>query len=54
MHFPPIKIENAETMQGIVENNEEEEVVEEEEDVIFCYQNSINKKRIQDEENLLH
>jgi hypothetical protein len=55
LDFPPIKIENAETMQGIVENNEEEEVVEEEdEDVIFCYQNSINKKRIQDEENLLH
>ena len=50
LDFPPIKIESAESMQGIVENNDEEE----EEGVIFCYQNSINKKRIQDEENLLH
>ncbi len=43
-------------MQGIVENNDEEEEEEEEEEegVIFCYQNSINKQRIQDEENLLH
>jgi hypothetical protein len=50
LHFPPIKIENAETMHGIVENNEEI-VEEEEEGVILCYQNSISKKRIQDEEN---
>jgi hypothetical protein len=51
--FPTIKIENAETMQGIVENNEVEEEEEEEEDVIFCYQNSIKRKRIDDEEILL-
>jgi hypothetical protein len=48
--FPTIKIENAENMQGIVENNE---VIEEEEEVILCYQNSIKRKRIDDEENLL-
>ncbi len=55
LDFPPIKIESAESMHGIVENNEEiVEENEEEEDLIFCYKNSINKKRIQDEENLLH
>jgi hypothetical protein len=50
LDFPTIKIENAETMQGIVENNDEEEEVEE---VVPCYQNSIKRKRIDDEENLL-
>ncbi len=44
LHFPPIKIENAETMQGIIENNDEEE-----EEVVPCYQNSIKRKRIDDE-----
>ncbi len=44
--FRPIKIENAETMHGIVENNEEIVEEEEEEDVLLCYQNSISKKRI--------
>ena len=48
LDFPPIIIENTETMQGIVENN-----VEEEEGVILCYQNPIKRKRIDDEENLL-
>ena len=47
LHFPPIKIENAESMQRIVENNDEEE------ELVPCYQNSIKRKRIDDEENSL-
>ena len=48
LDFPTVIIENAEHIQGIVENNEEEEA-----DVTFCYQNSIKRKRINDVENLL-